>query len=245
MVSEEKAVLQKSELNKMLSGVKQKGRVEVRLRNPKRTGSITVRTCYKTNEDGTERLAYLVDGNGKERVVKINKKLVLNLENINDRLLYVHLKDHPLFVQGPNPIFDVVNMEEQADEFINIRDYKAQAEEIIRKSDEESLRDMLRVLGIVVPPNSSANIVKRRLYEFVDEPGLTLEKSNSYKLVTEVNDADYDIKVLVHRAKARGVIKISLNRWMWKDVVLGTDFMSVVRYFQENQDLIEQLQKEV
>ena len=111
----------------LLKGIPTSGLVEVRLRNPKRTGTITVRDCYQIDDMGNHTLRPFIDSNGNSRVERINRKKSLRLENENDRLLYGQLIHHPHFVNGANPIIELVNLEEGAKDFISKREFKNKA----------------------------------------------------------------------------------------------------------------------
>jgi len=85
----------------------QAGVVEIRMKNPKRTGSVTVRDY--TGPDG--ELREFKDKYGKQRVRKYTRAVVrLDLLNENDLLEFEHVKDHPIYVNGPTPILEIVDV---------------------------------------------------------------------------------------------------------------------------------------
>ena len=76
--------LAKAEIKNLTKGLPLSGIVEVRLVNPKRTGTITVRGINAIDDFGNHTWRPFVDSNGNERVEKITRKKMLRLENEND-----------------------------------------------------------------------------------------------------------------------------------------------------------------
>lgn len=236
-------VLDTAKVKSLTKGIKQSGIVEVRLVNPKRTGTITVRGYNEIDQYNTHTWRELVDSKGHIRVVKIQGKRTLNLQNENDRILYAHLLNHVHYVKGPKPVLKLVNIEDQANDFISEREVKADADEIIKKSSEEQLRDLARVMMIGVRPNSSSNVLKKELYDFIDLQDNKLQISNAKRLVSEVNSPDYELKVLLRKAIEGRVITESLNRFMFNGTSLGTSFDSLVEWGKNNKDLVAEIEK--
>jgi hypothetical protein len=232
----------KAQVKDLTQGVKTEGIVEVRLLDPKRTGTITVRGYNEIDQYGSHTWRELVDANGEERVIKVQRKMNLNLGSANDRLLYAHLKKHVHFVTGPSPLLELVDVEEQAGDFISHREIKSDAEAIVKSYSEEKLKDLARVLVIGVRENSSITVLKREIYSFIDLHDNTQQVSNAEKLVAEVNSEDYETKVLLRRAMAENVIRESLNRLMFGSISLGTSFESAVQWATDNKDLLAEVE---
>jgi len=237
--------LAKAEVKNLTKGLPIKGVVEVRLVNPKRTGTITVRGFNSIDDFGNHTWRPFVDSNGSERVEKITKKKTLRLENENDRLLYGQLIHHPHYVNSPRAVIKLVNLEEGAVDFINKREFKNKAETIILKSTDKELISLVRVLGINIRPNSSFNVIKRELYEFIDNYDSTKRKSNAEFLLEEYNSPDYPIKVLLRNAIAQKTVIDSLNRMMFGSVNMGTTFDGAVTFLKNNKDIANELEKAV
>jgi len=232
----------KAEVKDLTKGVDSSGIVEVRLVDPKRTGTITVRGFNEIDKYGSHKWRELVDGNGVIRVVKIQRKRSLNLSSDNDRILYAHLQKHTHFVNGPRPLLKLVNVEEQAKDFISHREIKTEAESLVKNFSDEKLKDLARVLTINVRRNSSITVLKRELYNFIDLHDNKAQMSNAEKLVNEVNSEDYETKVLLRKAMSEDIIKESLNRLMFGTISLGTSFSSAVQWARNNKDLLAEIE---
>jgi len=163
--------ISKTKIKELMGDSPSIGNAEVRLRNPKKTGTITVRGYIGTN--GVYRP--FIDENGQERVVRIKRTMYLNLENNNDRLAYEHIRLHPIYVTGANPLLTIVNHETEADAFVAKKDLEARAMEIIQKLNGSELKDFARILLVTVKPGSSDQVMKRVLYEkATTDPGLII-----------------------------------------------------------------------
>ena len=73
-----KEVLNQKEIAELMKGAPAEGIVEVRMRDPKRTGSVTLRG-YLLEENGSTVRRPFVDSKGNDRVVKYIKKKRLNM----------------------------------------------------------------------------------------------------------------------------------------------------------------------
>ena len=237
--------LAKAEVKNLTKGLPISGIVEVRLVNPKRTGTITIRGFNSIDDFGNHNWRPFVDSNGSERIEKITRKKMLRLENENDRLLYGQLIHHPHYVNSPRPIIKLVNLEEGAVDFINKREFKNKAETIVSKSSDKELISLVRVLGINIRPRSSFNVIKRELYEFIDNYDSTKRKSNAELLLEEYNSPEYPIKVLLRNAIAQKTVIDSLKRMMFGSVNMGTTFDGAVTFLKNNKDIANELEKAV
>lgn len=241
----EDVLYNKLQIKELTKGISNTGIVEVRLVNPKRTGSITVRDYYEIDQYGTHEKRYLVDPKGKKRVEKITRKRNLNLSNEYDRILYAHLKNHPLYVKGPNPRLKLVNIEEVSKEFVSQREIKALAEAKISKFNKEDLIDLCRVLLIKINPASSLSVVKRKLFEFIDAIDNSSKISNAERILDELESDDYQIKVSLSTAIEMQIVKNSLNRFMFGDINLGSSYGAALEQLKREPTLSEELLKTV
>ena len=153
-----------NEVNEMLSKCLTDGTAEIRLKDHKRTGSITIRD-YTDIETG--ELKRLVDKFGNTKVTRFTKNRTYNLTDPNQALEYHHVKHHPLFCKGPTPILECVNIEARAEADVYQKDLEAEANYIVRKLSGEKLRDFARVLlvnkRIKIGENTSDNVLKREI----------------------------------------------------------------------------------
>lgn len=225
--------ISKTKIKELMGDSPSIGNAEVRLRNPKKTGTITVRGYIGTN--GVFRP--FIDENGQERVVRIKRTMYLNLENNNDRLAYEHIRLHPIYVLGANPLLTIVNHETEADAFVAKKDLEARAMEIIQKLNGSELRDFARILLVTVKPGSSDQVVKRVLYEkATTDPGLI------------INEWDNDLreyKSVVRKGLEQGIFTAKHGRFMFNDQLMGTSFDGAVDWLKANDDLIPSLNKKM
>ena len=77
------------------------GTAEIRLKDHKRTGSITVRD-YTDIETG--ELKKFIDKYGNTKVTRFTKNRLYDLTDLNQCLEYHHVKHHPIYTTGPTPV---------------------------------------------------------------------------------------------------------------------------------------------
>ena len=217
----------------LTAGVPKKGNVEVRLRNPKRTGSITLRGY--TAEDGSHRP--YIDVHGNDRVLRITRTLYLNLENDGDRLTYEQVRLHPIFVKGARPVLLLVNHETEADDFVALKDMEAKAMEIIQKLKGAELVDFARILLIVLKPGSSEQVIKRALYEKAT--------NNPHLVLNEWNDELREYKSLIRKGIEKGIFIVKHGRYTFDGQLMGVTFENAVDWLKDNDDLIPSLNKKL
>jgi len=215
-----------TKVKELMSSTPSEGLVEIRLKDPKRSGTITVRGY--SDESGNYRP--LVDQNGKERVIKIQRTLNLNMKNVNDRLALAHIQEHPIYIKGSTPILVVVNHEVEANDFVEKKNKESQAMSIIEKLEGEPLRDFARVLLITVNPGSSDKVIKRYLYE---------RATKDPELI--INEWESDLrafKVVIRKGIDKGVFTFRNGRYSFNEELMGTSFEAAVDYLKKNEDLI-------
>lgn len=209
------------------------GNAEIRLRNPKKTGTITVRGYLGQN--GVHRP--FVDEYGQERILRIKRTMYLNLENKNDRLAYEHIRLHPIYIIGANPLLSIVNHETEADAFVAKKDLEARAMEIIQKLNSTDLRDFARILLVTVKPGSSDLVIKRVLYEkATTDPGL---------IINEWENDLREYKSIIRKGLEQGIFTAKHSRYMFNDQLMGVSFDTAVDWLKDNEDLIPQLNKKL
>jgi hypothetical protein len=210
------------------------GIAEIRMKNPKRTGSLTVREYYDME---TGELRELLDVNGKQIVLKYTRAVKkLDLSKEKELAEFNHLKDHPIYVKGPNPVLEIVDIVRQAEDEIQKKDIEAECNYIIRKLSGPELKSFARVLGINVGSNSEA-IVKRMLYEKAEE--------SPEEVLKEWEDPDRGIKQLLNDGKASGIFTVKNSVWYFKDAPIGSNFEQALLWLIENDDLHPSIRKEL
>lgn len=237
----------KQEVALLQKGIPKSGYVEIRMIDPKRTGSLTMRDYYEEDEFGARKHRPLIDSEGNERVVKYTKaKKILNLSSENDRLEYAHLLDHPIFTKGGSPRIKIVNFEQEADDFVTRKDNEARANEVISKLTGSSLKDLARVLQITVRPGSSEAVMKRALYEYAAQnivPGTNL--SGAQKIISEIDSNEYKTKVALYKAIESKVVRLNNGRYFFGQVSMGSSYEMALNWLIENPDQESELEKQL
>ena len=220
-----------STVKELASGAPGIGNVEVRLINPKKTGTITVRGY--NGSDGKYRP--YVDSNGNHRVIRIKRTLFLNMENMDDRLTLEQVRLHPIYVKGATPTLKIVNHENDAEDFVIKKDLSTKADAIISNLKGEDLADFARILLTTVKVGSSDTVIKRSLYErAANDPEL---------VINEWNDDSREIKVLVKKCVEKSIITTRHGRFTFNGELMGTSFETAVDWLNNNQDLIPSIEK--
>lgn len=227
----------KAEIVKLLKDAPKSGFAEIVLRDPKKTGTITVRGYTLTDDEGNTTHRPFVDSNGNHRIVKYKKKSRLNLSKENDRLEYMQALLHPIYSTGPTPVFDVVNKEEEANQFIEQRDLTAEVNGVVQKLSGDELERFARILMVKFQPGSTPQAIKRAVYEKADlEPELVLN---------EWNDEDRPLKELIRVGVIKGKFSSKNGRWSCGGISTGTSFEQTIDWLKENEDLVPKLRKEI
>lgn len=207
-----------------------KGIVVIEIIDPKRTGSITVRDY--TDLDGEPRR--LVDARGAARVVTIkNKNIKLDLSKENDRLLYEHIKDHPVYILGGYPCLRLVNTELQAQKHIDRTEMGIDAKSLIKGMGEENLRDLSRLLDISFNATTTINVLKQLLYQKAE-----LEPES---VINAWNHPDREIRILVYRGIDKSVIAKRNGVYYMGEVSFGTSFDECIMFLKQHEDLLPNL----
>ena len=223
-------------VKELAKGAPTEGNCEIRLLNPKRSGTITLRGYQDT--DGQYRP--FVDQHGQHRVLKITRTIYLNMKNLSDQLLYMAAKLHPIYMSGPRQVLKLVDFESDAKDFVVLKDLEAQANDIIRKLSGENLKDFARILLVMVKPGSSDTVIKRALYEkSVEQPEV---------IINEWNDTARELKAIVRKGLEKGVFtekggRITYQPENGQPIMMGTSFELAVHWLSENDDLVPSLRK--
>ena len=228
-----KEALSKARVKELMSGAPKTGNVEIRLKDPKRTGTITVRGY--TDKDGSYRP--FVDKFGNERVKRFARTAYLDMNKEDDRLTLQQVANHPIYINGPRPVLVVVNHETDADNFVALKDNEALAGDIIQKLEGQDLADFARVLLITVKPGSSDKVIKRAIYEKAEtEPG---------EILNLWNDDLREIMVIIRKGLESGLFKYRQGRYTFDGQLMGTTFEIATDWLKENEDLIPSIRKQL
>ena len=220
-------------VKELSAGAPKQGLVEIRLVDPKKTGTITVRE-YK---DKTGQIRPYVDQHGQHRITKISKTLYLNMTNEDDRLTLQQVAYHPIYIKGSAKSLIIVNHEADAAKVVDDKDLEARAMGIIQKLDGEDLKDFARVLLITVKPGSSDKILKSVIYEKAAE--------NPTDILEEWDNPLREHKGLMRKGIEKNVFTNKMGRFMFKDQLMGTSFDLAVDWLKDNEDLMPALRKEI
>lgn len=225
-------IVPKTKVKELLHGAPSFGLVEVKLRDAKRTGSVTLRD-YIVN--GVKRP--YIDQYGNHRVLRITKNILLNMENEDDRLTYNQLKSHPRYVKGSNSVLVLHNIESASIDYVALKDREAEANAIVKELNGESLTMFARVLLVQVRPGSTESVIKRAIYELVEtKPDFVIEEWNS---------PDRELKELLHKGIDNGLFSKKNGAYSFKGETVGTTFEMALSWLKTNDDLIPSIRKEL
>lgn len=235
----------KQEIAQLMKGAPTTGVVEIRMKDPKRTGSVTLRDYILEDNSGSSEYRPFIDANGNPRVVKYTKKKKLNMLKENDRLEYVHLKNHPIYVNGANPLLTLYNFDDEATQYVARKDAAAKADSMITSLSTEALKDLARVVQIRVMPGSSDIVLKRALYEYAESKTGSGNTLGALKIISEIESPDYDTKVLLYRALESKDVVLRNGRYLFGQIGLGTTFDVSLQFLKDNADLESELIKKM
>jgi hypothetical protein len=230
------------EIAELMRNAPTSGTIEVRFKDPKRSGTITLRDYYH-EVNGSREYRPFIDARGNTRVVKYQKKKVLNMANENDRLEYAHLKDHPIYVAGPKPLLQLYNFDEEATSYVETKDASAKANAIISKLSGEKLRNLARVVQIRTRLGSSDIVLKRALYEFAESK--TEKGIGAFEIIEQIESPDYETKTLLYNALDSKLVEVRNGRYMFNQVGLGTTFDVSLQFLIDNPDIESELKKKL
>jgi len=242
---ESKEKYSKQDIVAMLKGVPSDGNVEIRMINPKKTGSVTLRDYTVTDSNGASDYRPFVDANGGHRIAKYTKKKVLNMTNDNDRLEYRQLRDHPVYMKGSTAIFTLYNYEEEANDYVAVKNAEAKANAKINDFTGDKLRNLARVVQIAVRPGSSETVLKRSLYEFADGKVDATGKSGALEILEQLESPDYENKVLLYNAMDHKFVEVKGGRYLFGQMGMGTTFDVALQFLIDTPDVASELSKKL
>lgn len=208
--------------------------VEVRMVNPKRTGTVFLRD-YTDPETG--RLREFIDSFGNPRVKKYTKALtILKLDNPDDLIEYLHVKDHPLYTKNAHPILKVIDITEEANEDIDKREAALDAMLEAKKLRGEKLFNFARVLGI----NTNGvveSVIKKQVYDIATETPL--------EFIDKLNDPNRVFTEMLYTGKLKGVFNVKNDVWKFREQIMGASIDEAIKWLKDNDDLTPAIRKEI
>jgi len=211
------------------------GIVSLELINPKGTGSLRVRNY--TNSRGEKKV--LLDRHGEPWMFMITKNAKLDMSREDDRALYEHLLEHPYVIGGGglNPSVKLIN--EGADSIVNVDkiELAIEAQNIVRKLNEEELRNFARICNVTVAHKKSAVVVKSELYNLC---------AKDPKFVIDMwNDPRKDLRALVYKGQDKGLIIKIDGVFKFDNLATGTTEDEMVLWFEKNPDILPGLRNKI
>jgi hypothetical protein len=205
--------------------------VKLELVQSTKTGTIRVRDY--TDAEGHHRV--LLDKNGTPRVVTIRKQEKLNLSIENDRLLFEHLKDHPVYVLGSDACIRLVNTEEVAEGDNAKVELAIEAKMIIKGLDGTFLRDFSRVLNIQFNSTTTDTVLKSILYAKAE--------TNPEEIHESWDNPDRETYVLIYKAIDKEIIKKEKGVYKYDGMILGNNFEDCVLWIKQNENVLPGMRK--
>ena len=225
--------LSSAAIKKLVALAPESGLAEIRLVNPKRTGTITVRGY----NDETGDFRPFVDQHGNERVIRINKKVLLDLSKLKDQLTYEQVRLHPIYVKGATPVLKLINHEVEDENFVITKDLEAKANGIIQNLKDSELKDFARVLLIPIREGSSITAIKRTLYDKAAE--------DPTEIINEFENPDRELKSILQKGLEKDLFTKSGGVFKFKGTVMGTSYELAVEWLRENEDILPSIRKEL
>lgn len=219
------------------------GGAEIRVVNHKKTNGLVVRSYV--NSETRESIKF-TDQHGNNRVFRVIKNIKLDFSKMDDKIMYCVVKNHPIYVSGSNPVLRIVNVEEEAHEFVSKREIGIKAAGIVSALAGNDLRMFARVVfiaaktaGVRIGPSTSDNVIKKYLYDIVDtNPSLVVDEyEDDRKLLRQLIRAGLETSPQIFK-ETKGVISFQGEK-------IGTSFEQAVEWLGKNQDLLASIQAQV
>lgn len=208
--------------------------VEIRVINPKRTGSLVLRSYMDKNNE----LVEFKDNKGRERSFRLTKaKKYLDLTKPDDKIEYDCWIRHPIYYDCPRPKIKIINRSEDASKFLKNFDKELEAMKIAKELNGIELVDFARILG-VQSSGVNESVVKYNVVETA--------KSDTIRFMDEWEDPDRPYKQILHRGKIKGVFKETHDSiWSYRQIVMGTSLLHAIQWLKDNDDMMPSIRKEV
>jgi hypothetical protein len=170
--------------------------------------------------------------------------IYLNLEDPNDELKYLFLKNHKrvktsIFERKASANFLLINKEEEAKKSNMINKVRRTAMKAFDSLTTEEIRKCLRLFGHNAE-NMEPEVAENRLFEVVE--------SNPQSFLDRwVNNNRRDTEVLIERAISMNIIRRSKNIYRYGSEVIGRIMQEAIDFLEnpKNQDILLSVMKSV
>lgn len=214
------------------------GKIEIRLKDPKRVSIIKIRSIL---DPQTGKLIPLVGRNGEtDAVFPITKgRVFLDPADAFDKQVLAIMAKHPY-----KHVWTVHDKEQEADVQITFIETEDEARGIIRNLNSVQLVDFARVLGFFTD-NTSEKVLKTKLYEMASDISRDHDgRTGAQRIISEFEAPDRELKELLWRARHRNVLRVKNGVWYYGGQPMGENMDKVVLWLHQNEDLIPIIQRD-
>jgi len=163
--------------------------------------------------------------------------VILNLEDPNDELKYLFLKNHKrvktsIFENKAGANFLLINKEEEAKKSNMINKIRRQAMKEFDTLSTEDIRKCIRLFGLN-GDNMEPEVAEERLFEIVDaNPQAFLDRW--------VNNDVRDVEVVIERAISMNILRRNKNIYKYGSEVIGRTMVEAIHFLEKpaNQDIL-------
>lgn len=203
--------------------------VTVVFKDPKKTGTLTLRDYHERNRDGSanRKVIRLKDEDGEPLVWPLSPtgRRRYNMRNKTDKNIINHLKGHPIYMK----FVDIIDPNKRSEEYLSSIDDKIAGMNIARDMSDAEVKRFARVLTIPVIGQSTRNI-RANVCQYAEQ--------YSKEFLALYNDPNRELSELLLAAKDYSVVTAKSGRWMYSDVVMGTNLNTCITYLTENSDMV-------
>lgn len=199
---------------------------------PKNAGTLS----FSNYKDDSGDTVWLRDGSGNltERTIR-PPKVRLDLSNKEDKLFFEFVKHH-IYVKGASPVLKLTNINEEA----KAENTKIEATMQLNAKVVVMSEDELLDYGLILGYDSNLGdkeVVKNRIYKHV--------AANPVDALARLNDADYQLRVLVHKAITADQFVEENGVFKYGTLVIGTEFDQVLAWLKDNPIVRESLKNQL
>jgi hypothetical protein len=137
------------------------------------------------------------------------------------------------------------NYEDEANDYVNLKNAEAKANAMINDFAGNKLRNLARVVQIVVRPGSSETVLKRALYEYADNKLDALGNTGALEILKQLESPEYETKVLLYNAMDAKIVEVKSGRYLFGQIGMGTTFDTSLQYLVDNPDIESELSKKL
>lgn len=221
-------ITNKTELSKVIKanfeGLPKEGIIQIVVKDPKKTKGLVVRSYGKRpfiNEDG-EQITFVLE-----------RSMKLDMVKFDDRMLYGQLVNHPYFTSA----FEVVDHESEALKTYEFKELEMTANKFVMDFSDQDTMDMCRLLLIPVRKGSSIKVLKKALFDFVEE--------DPQKFLDVYNDSDKSYKILLKKCMDASICVKKNGRFELNGNGIGTTLEQGIEFLKLNEDIPPALRKQL